>query len=278
MDSSQPTSRVVDVPGGRLHVIDQGAGVPILLLHAGIVDARAWEPLMDHLAAAGYRAVAFDRRGSGRSVTQDVPFSNRDDVRAVMDALGIGRACLVGNSIGGQIAVDVAVETPERVVALVTVAANVGGYEPEPTPGEAAMFEEMERLEEDRTPDEVADFDVRAWVDGLGQPETRVPAEIRELVRAMARDNGDRERVRGRPIPMQPRAADRLTALTMPVLAVAGDLDVSDVAATARHLAEVVPGATALVLPSVAHMIGLEAPDALAAAILRLLEPLAHWG
>ena len=58
MDSSQPTSRVVDVPGGRLHVIDQGAGAPILLLHAGIVDARAWEPLMDHLAAAGYRAVA----------------------------------------------------------------------------------------------------------------------------------------------------------------------------------------------------------------------------
>ena len=61
------------------------------------------------------------------------------------------------------------------------------------------------------------------------------------------------------------------------VLAVAGDLDVSDVVATAYHLAAVVPGATALALPGVAHMIGLEAPDDLSAAIVSLLAPLEPW-
>ena len=271
------TERSVAVPGGHLHVLDEGAGSPIVLLHAGIVDARAWEPLSVRLVAAGYRTIAFDRRGAGASVTDDVAFSNRDDVRAVMDALGIRRACLVGNSVGGQIAVDVAVETPDRVVALVTVGASIGGYEPEPTPDEAALFERMERLEESGTPDEVADFDVRLWVDGPGQPETRVAPATREWVRAMTRENGDSSRVTGRPMPLQPRAAERLDSLTMPVLAVAGALDVSDGAATAEHLAAVVPGARALILPDVAHLIGLEAPHRLATAIVEHVAPLAPW-
>jgi pimeloyl-ACP methyl ester carboxylesterase len=272
------TALGVPVPGGRLHVVDQGTGTPIVLLHSGIVDSRAWEPVTGRLVAAGHRVVAFDRRGTGRSTTEDVAFSNRDDVRAVMDALGIGRACLVGASVGGQIAVDVAVETPERVAALVTVASSVGGYEPEPTAEEAALFEEMERLEEHGTPDEIAEFDLRLWVDGPGQPETRVPAAIRDLVRGMNREIGDPSRVRGRPEPMRPRAAERIGALTMPVLAIAGALDVSDVPATARWLAATIPGARALIIPDAAHLVALEAPDRVADAVIDLLRPLPAWG
>ncbi len=73
------------------------------------------------------------------------------------------------------------------------------------------------------------------------------------------------------------RPAGSSARLTMPVLAIAGALDVSDVAAVARHLEAEVPTARALVMPDVAHMIGLEAPDALARAILELVEPLAPW-
>ena len=115
----------VPVPGGHLSVVDDGDGPPILLLHAGIVDARAWEPLVPHLVAAGYRAIRFDARGYGQSETEDVEFSNRADAVAVLDALGVGRACLVGNSRGGQIAVDTAIEFPGRVAALVTLAGSM---------------------------------------------------------------------------------------------------------------------------------------------------------
>ncbi len=198
----------VVVPGGRLAVVDEGSGPPIVLLHAGIVDARAWDPLVPYLVEAGYRAVRLDFRGSGGSTTEDVEFSHRADVIAVLDALGIGRVCLVGNSRGGQIAVDTAVESPDRVAALVTLGANIGGYEPEPTPQEAALFTEMERLEEGGgDPEIVADFDVRLWVDGIGQSPDRVPAGIREAVRLMDRQVADPTRVRGRPIRLDPPAA-----------------------------------------------------------------------
>ncbi len=268
----------VDVPGGRLAVVDEGAGPPILLFHAGIVDARAWEPLVPHLVAAGYRAIRFDARWAGRSETEDVEFSNRADALAVLDSLGVGRACLVGNSVGGQIAVDTSIEFPARVAALVTIAASIGGYEPEPTPAEAALFEEMERLQEGADPDTVADFDVRLWVDGIGQPANRVPSAVREAVRAMDREVAVRSRVPGRPIRLVPPAGERLGTLTMPVLAIAGGLDVSDVWATARHLEAVCPNARAVLMPGVAHLIALEAPEAVASLIVDLLRPLGEFG
>ena len=80
--------RRVEVPGGRLAVHDFGAGPPVVLLHAAIVDLWAWEPLTPFLLAAGYRVVAFDRRDAGGSVTADVPYSDRADTMAVMEALG----------------------------------------------------------------------------------------------------------------------------------------------------------------------------------------------
>ena len=99
------------------------------------------------LTAAGYRVIRFDARGFGASTTEDVEFSPRDDLRAVMDALGIGRAVLVGNSRGGMLAFDTAIETPERVAAVVGVAAGLAGFDGGSTPAEAAIEAEYERID-----------------------------------------------------------------------------------------------------------------------------------
>jgi len=267
------TDRFVPVLGARLHVLDDGDGPAILLFHAGIVDARAWDPLVPLLVAAGYRAIRYDARGCGLTEEEDVEFSNRADAIAVLDALGVGRACLVGNSRGGQIAVDTAIEFPERVAALVTIGANIGGYEPEPTPEEAALFERMEALEEGDDPAATADFDVRLWVDGPGQPTDRVPATLREAVRAMDLEVAARPAI-GSPIRLEPPAAERLDRLTMPVLAIAGALDVSDVAATARHLEAACVDARAVIVPDVAHLVAMEAPGLTAEFIVEFLRPL----
>ena len=99
----------------------------------------------------------------------------------------IERAALVGNSRGGQIAIDTAIEFPDRIVALVAVGAGIGGFEAPATAEEESMFEEMDRLESAVPADiaAIADFNVRLWVDGPGQPEGRAPAAVREAVRAI---------------------------------------------------------------------------------------------
>jgi pimeloyl-ACP methyl ester carboxylesterase len=271
--------RFVDVPGGRLFVVDEGDGPPVVLLHAGIVDLRSWDGLVPHLVEAGYRAVRYDARAWGRSTTEEVDYSNRADLVAVLDAPGIGRAVLVGNSRGGQIALDTAVESPDRVVAVVGVGAGLGGFEAPATAEETALFEEMERLEEAEPKDAEAiiALDTRVWVDGPGQPAGRAPAWIADQVRAANLVLSEPEHVFGRPIGLDPPAAARLGELRCPVLAIAGSLDVSDVAATARHLEAHVPAARAVILPDVAHMIGMERPAKLAVLVTAFLDALRPW-
>lgn len=275
------TATSVAVPGARLHVVDDGdpSHPPVVLLHAGIADLRAWDDMVPSLVDAGYRVVRYDARGFGASTTEDVDFSNRADLVAVLDGLGIGRAALVGNSRGGQIAFDTAIEFPDRVVAVVGVGSGPGGFEGESTPEEIALFEEMEALEEaaEPDPDAIADIDVRVWVDGPDQPETRVPSAIRDKVRMMDAQQYAAGHVSGRPIPLDPPAAARLADLRCPVLAVAGALDVSDVAQAARHLEANAPDARAVIVPGVAHMIGMEVPAELTALIVDFLAPLPRW-
>ena len=203
-----------------------------------------------------------------------MPYSNRTDALAVLDALGIDRAIVVGNSQGSQIAVDLAIEHPERVAAVVAVGPGIGGYEPEPTALEAQLYEQMDRLEANGNAEAIAAFDADLWVNGPGQPSDRVPAHIRDLVRQLDFDNLHPPRDSGQPIRLEPTAAGRLDELTAPVLAIAGDLDVSDAWLTAQYLAANAPNARAVLLPGVAHMIGMEAPADLARLIGELVATL----
>jgi 3-oxoadipate enol-lactonase len=271
--------RYVEVAGGRLFLVSDGDGPPIVLIHAAIADHRAWDAMVPLIVAAGYRAIRYDLRGFGRTTTEDVEFSNRQDVIAVLDALGIERAVLVGNSRGGQIAFDTAIEFPERIAAVVGVAAGLGGFEAEPAPDELALYAEMDRVEGADPPDveAIVELDVRAWVNGPGQPSDRVEARIQDAIRMMDRAQYEVGHVNGRPIRLQPPAADRLAELSCPVLAVAGLLDFSEVAQTARHLDAHAPDARAIVLPGVAHMIGMEVPDELAELIVEFVAPLRPW-
>lgn len=271
------TTSQVTVPGGRLFVVDEGSGPPIVLLHAGIADLRAWDAMAPLLNEAGYRTVRYDQRDMGRSTTEDVEFSRIDDLLAVLDASGVARAVLVGNSLGGRLAFDTAIVAPGRVVAIVGVGTALSGFEVEPTDLIRALDAEEAMLEAatPRDPAAIAAFEVRLWVDGPGQPATRVPAAIRDLVFEM--DLLDPERALGRAISLSPPANDRLGDLRCPVLAVAGELDLPDVVATARHLEANAPNARALVWPDVAHMIGMEQPERLATTIVDFVAPLERW-
>jgi pimeloyl-ACP methyl ester carboxylesterase len=271
--------RFIDVPGGRLFATSDGEGPPIVLIHAAIANLRAWDAMVPGLVAAGHRVVRYDYRGFGRSTTEEVEFSSRADLLAVLDTFGIRRAALVGNSRGGQIAFDTAIEFPERVVAVVGVGAGLGGFEGKLTAEEQALFDEGERLEAAGQSDAETkvDLEVRVWVDGPGQPANRVDVSIRESVRAMDRLLYQPGRVTGRSIALNPPANDRLGDLRCPVLAVAGALDVSDVVQAAHRLESAAPNARAVVWADVAHMIGMEVPDRLNALIMDFLGPLRPW-
>jgi 3-oxoadipate enol-lactonase len=271
--------RFVDVPGGRLFTVGEGEGPPLILIHAAIVDHSSWDAMIPGLISAGYRVIRYDLRGFGASTTEDVEYSDRSDLRAVLDAFGVGRAAIVGNSKGGHIGLDTAIESPDRVVAVIPVGAGPGGFEGGATPRERAIFEEGARVESanPRDPDAIADLLVRVWVDGPGQPATRVPSEIRETVRRLARPLYEPRHVTGKGVPMTPPANDRLGELRCPVLAVAGALDLSLFAKALERLESGAPHARTVMWPDVAHMVGMEQPERLTALVIDFLAPFRPW-
>jgi 3-oxoadipate enol-lactonase len=274
------SDRFIDVPGGRLYVVDEGSGPPIVLLHAGVADLRAWDAMVPFLTRAGYRSIRYDARAFGRSTTEDVEFSRQADLLAVLDAVGVGKAVLVGNSQGGMIAYDTAIESPDRVVAVVGVAAGVGGFEVETPADELPIEEAYERVDTAEPFDAKAltDFEVQVWGNGPLQATDRLPRELLDRLGEMGLPLNQPDRIAGRRTPLDPPASERLAGLHCPVLAVAGKLDFASVETTARHIEAAAPDARALVWDDVAHMIGMEQPERLATAIVDFLAPLDRWG
>jgi 3-oxoadipate enol-lactonase len=269
--------RMIPVPGGRLYAVGEGDGPAIVLLHAGVVDSRAWDRFVPLLTRAGYRTIRYDARGFGRSVSDDVEFSRVDDLLAVLDSFGIDRAALVGNSQGGQVALDLAVSRPERVAALVQLASGIGGLDVPLSPRDEAAEQRYEEIDAAGDIQALTDFELALWGAGVEQPVERLPADLRGFLRPMI-EAANEGRPRGRQVPLDPPAAERLDRLTMPVLFVHGALDFSYVETFGRHLEANVPNARLVVMPGVAHLVAAEAPEAVARLVLDLVRPLGDFG
>jgi pimeloyl-ACP methyl ester carboxylesterase len=254
---------LVDVPGGRIWVQAAGQGSAVVLVQAGIADARMWDPQWDALSSQ-HHVARYDTRGFGRTETGDVPFSNRADLVAVMDAVGTERATFVGASRGGAIVVDTALEFPDRVTGLVSVCGGLGGLSgpgAEDTPEEVELGARQEALLEAKDWAAAADVDVAWWVDGIGQAAGRAPAAVRASVRQMCIDTYAQAKVSGQPFSLEPRAAGRLAEIRVPMLVIVGELDTPGIHAAADALTAGVTGARRIDIPNVANLPNLERPQ-----------------
>jgi pimeloyl-ACP methyl ester carboxylesterase len=123
-------ARYARVLGTNIRYIDAGQGTPVVFLHGLGASIYAWRKNLAAVESAGFRVIAFDNRGSGSSDKPPSGYGNADYARllvAFMDSLGIADAVLVGHSMGGAIAAEVALANPTRVRGLVLIdAAGLG--------------------------------------------------------------------------------------------------------------------------------------------------------
>lgn len=112
----------------RLHYVAEGDGPAVILLHELGGSTDTWADLQPSLTGAGFRAVALDLRGAGRSEVPTAPYSLPDlanDVLQLMDALGLSQAFFVGLAVGGMLALQLAVISRSRVLGLVLLDATL---------------------------------------------------------------------------------------------------------------------------------------------------------
>ncbi|WP_120339023.1 alpha/beta fold hydrolase [Cryobacterium soli] len=252
----------LDVPGASLYYEAHGhvSKPALLLIHAGIANLRMWDPQVPALAADHY-VIRFDTRGFGQTSTEDVEFSNRADALAVLDHLGVARATLIGCSRGGSIAIDLAVEHPDRVAGLVTIGSGPSGFPPtELTDVEDAKFDEIDRAFEAQDWHRQARLEAALWDFGPLRREEDLDPEFVSTAYALNRVNVIHAEENPVSLPLDPPAFDRVVDITVPTLVTVGEYDISEVLAQYEYLVSTVPEASGCVFRDAAHLPNVEQP------------------
>jgi pimeloyl-ACP methyl ester carboxylesterase len=248
-------------PGAKLFYTDSGgSGVPIVLMHAATGSVRAWERQTPAFTRAGYRVIAFDRRGWGRTTSEPgaAPGTAADDLIALMDDLHIDRFHLVGTAAGGFVTFDTALSYPNRLRSIV-VANSIGGVQDQ-------SFVELGRR--------------------LRPPEfTAMPPELREVSPSYRAGNpeGTRQWVELEKVsrPPGPVAAaqplkNRITfaeleRITVPVLLLTGDADMFAPPPVLKMFAAHIRQAETVVVPEAGHSTYWEQPEVFNRAVLSFI-------
>ncbi|MDR2857565.1 MAG: alpha/beta fold hydrolase [Novosphingobium sp.] len=237
----------------------RGREAPRLVFVHGFGGSRAtWDRVWAALPPA-LPVLRYDQRGFGASIADDAPFSHADDLLAVLDDRGIARAHLVGLSMGGATVLNFALNHPERVERLVLVSPAMVGWE-----WSDAWMARWKRLIVAARAGNMA-LARRLWWQHELFDTTRAgdaAAELRRAIDAFAGRQwiADRQRHELPDI-------DRLAGLSAPALLLTGARDLPDFRLIADLIAAAAPDVRRIDFPEAGHMLPLERPDEVAAAI-----------
>ncbi|MBF9128291.1 alpha/beta hydrolase [Plantactinospora sp. S1510] len=243
-------------------------GPPVMLIHGHPFNRRMWEPQARALAAAGYRAITPDLRGYGDSEVVPGTTMLSDfaaDTAAILDHLDLGRAVIVGLSMGGQIAMEFLRQYPRRVNALILADTS-------PVPDDEAG-RAFRRTLADRLIAEGMDGYATDVIDKMIRPEhvTGMP-EVAELVLDMMRTTapqGAAAALRGRAV--RPDYRQTLATAGVPTMIVVGVDDPYTPVAEATMMHQLVGGSELVVIDGAGHLPNLERPAQFNDALLRFL-------
>ncbi|HET7759544.1 MAG TPA: alpha/beta fold hydrolase [Gaiellaceae bacterium] len=249
-----------------------GEGPVVALVHEGICDSRMWDSQWAAWSGS-YRLLRVDLRGFGRTPLGSEPYSHARDVIDALEEHGLERTALVGVSLGGRVALEVAVARPDLVRALVLVAPGFPGHEW--SQELRAQWDEEEAAFEAGDLDAAVEVSLRTWVDGPRRRPEDVDPELRRRVGEMQRDAYDLQREWVDEEPLVRELGERLGEIVAPTLVLVGDEDQPDMQAIAKRLAREIQGARLATIPGTAHVPSMERPREFDELVLPFLEEVA---
>ena len=254
--------RTIDVNGLTVHLREDGdqSAPPLLLLHSLGTSAEVWTPIVAALAPQ-FRVLRPDMRGHGSTPATTGPYTIpqlAQDVLALLDALKLDRVALVGLSIGGLIAQQIAATAPTRIAALILMDTALK-IPP------ATLWHERAALVRDKGMAAVVDPVIARWLTPTASPHAAEP--LRKLLLATPPEGyaASAEAIAAADL------SEQSPGIACPTLVLVGDSDQATPVASAEALLDAIPGARLEIIAQAAHIPTAEQPAAIAAALLRFL-------
>ena len=213
-----------------------------------------------------------DFAGFGRTPIESLPVTHARDVVQLLEELDISSAGIVGGSLGGRVALEVAVAHPDRVRALVLVDAGLPGIDWSEAVRAYGAAEDEAVARGDL--DAATEINLRMWVDGPRRAAVDVDISVRTTVAELQRHALDLQAPHWERLDenlLVPDVAARLGEVRAPTLVLVGDEDIEDMHALSERFATEIPGARRATIPGAAHMPNLEQPAAFDKLVLDFL-------
>lgn len=268
---SSVDSGYAEANGAQLYYEAAGQGNPVVLIHGITLDTRMWDDQFQEFSKH-YRVIRYDCRGFGKSSVPEEgkPYSHSRDLKELLDHLKIRKACVIGLSMGGGIAINFTLEYPDYVSSLITVDSVVegGGLATKEFREWYASLFNIARESGVESAKE-AFMNGALFESAMGNP--LVADRLRELIGSYSGwrfVNDDPQES------LDPSPNDRLHEIDCPTLVVVGEYDIPTFQGMADRIVKEVSGSRKVVIPGVGHMSNMEDPEAFNREVLAFLESL----
>ena len=249
-----------EVNGTRLYYEVAGSGAPVVLIHGNEGDRRHWDHQVEALTEH-FQVIRYDVRGFGKSSSpiEGEPYSDHEDLAALLDDLNVDGPNIVGWSMGSGIAVDFVLAYPERAKSLVSVGPWVFGYT---SRAAQSFFDDFAQVAAEIAENGV-DVAVDAWMRAPFFAATiRDPSAGAEF-RRIAEDHSWWAMTHSSPqVTLEPGALDRLTDIQVPILVLTAEYDIPACLEVADLLDSSVPDSRKIEMSDTGHLLHMEKPEA----------------
>ena len=263
-------TKTATVNGTTLSYHEQGGGEQaVALLHGFPLDSRMWDAQINALAGAGYRVIAPDLRGFGKSKS-DAPFtleSLADDVHALLASLGALPCALVGLSMGGYTALAYVKKYPSDLRALALVDTKAEADTAEGKQGRQKMIDLVRK----DGPKAVADAMMPKMLARESVARPQLAQSLRSIVEACPAKTIEHALAAMRD---RPDRSGELASIKVPTLVIVGDADAITPPDVAQSMAQKIPGAQLVTVRGAGHMSPMEQPEQVNRAMLGFLKSL----
>lgn len=250
--------------------LSRGTGEPTVFPLHGVGGGKIyWERQLEVLAAAGYRAVAWDMPGYGESGMIE-PYTLTDLARALeqlIDHIAPKRTVLLGHSMGGMVALEAYAAYPQKISAMILSGTSPAFGRPDGAWQQEFLNQRLAPLDAGKSMADLAPDLVRNMV-----AKSAEPAGVKRAVQIMSAVPSATYRKALHALMSFDRRSI-LPSIGVPTLALAGEVDPNAPPAVMQKMAEKIPGALYECLPNAGHLASLEQPAAFNTSVLRFLSP-----